>query len=72
MTDASVQICAMQSTRLKGVVSCCSLSQALHGAREGTGEVRRLLMSTTFRPRLPGQFMLKHPLRVWLQQLYMV
>ncbi len=45
----------MQSSHLKGVVLCCSLSQALHGAREGTGEVRRLLMSTTFRPRLPGQ-----------------
>ena len=40
---------------LKRVVPCCSLSQALHSAREGTGEVRRLLMSTTFRPRLPGQ-----------------
>ncbi len=31
-----------------------SLAAALHAAREGTGEVRRILLSATFRPRLPG------------------
>ncbi len=31
-----------------------SLAAALHTAREGTGEVRHILLSATFRPRLPG------------------
>ncbi|KAK9831962.1 hypothetical protein WJX81_003568 [Elliptochloris bilobata] len=31
-----------------------SLAAALHAAREGTGEVRHILLSATFRPRLPG------------------
>ena len=40
---------------MKSHVSCVrSLAAALHAAREGTGEVRHILLSATFRPRLPG------------------
>jgi len=40
---------------LKSRAPCArSLAAALHAAREGTGEVRRILLSATFRPRLPG------------------
>lgn len=36
---------------------CCgdSLSAALEAAKPGCGEIRRILTSSAFRPRLPGE-----------------
>jgi hypothetical protein len=34
---------------------CCSLTAALSHVQAGTGDVRRMLASCTFRPRLPGE-----------------
>lgn len=38
----------------EGVDSVCSLTAALNAARPGCGEIRRILTSSQFRPRLPG------------------
>ena len=33
---------------------CCSLAALLYACRDGTGEIREILTSATFSPRLPG------------------
>lgn len=36
-------------------VGCpCRLATALYSSRDGTGEIRDILVSATFNPRLPG------------------
>jgi hypothetical protein len=36
------------------VFTCCSLAALLYACHDGTGEIREILTSATFSPRLPG------------------
>lgn len=39
---------------IKFLCMCCSLAALLYACRDGTGEIREILTSATFSPRLPG------------------